>query len=243
MSDRILVQFHYLGPIILMSPDDFLKERGEFYDIQRQNLASCLGIKSSDLTKEIVERYIEVTPKEAYQAITPAHDKIRARIVEPLRVAKKAYCFEEYLTSIALSGIVGETMAHVLYQINDTRMNGMAIDPDFEKAIFGKSFDKLGQVRRIGILNKLGYISNIQREMLLYLQKTRVPYMHWWNLGKSASDIKKDAQRAVVEATELFSGVFDVKLASALSVSVSDKVQAFLDKVGESIGPFYNSRY
>lgn len=237
---RILVQFYYLGPIILMSPDDFLKKEGEFYDTQRQNLALFLGFKPSDLAEEVVERYIEVTSKDAHPVITPSYDKINVRIIEPLRVAKKAYCFGDYIASIALCGIVGEMMAHVFYQINTTNINGSPFNPDVEKAIFGKNFERLEQFRRIKILSQLKYISDEQESALRELQTIRRPYMHWWNLGKSDDEIKSDAQNVVVEAIKLFSSVFNIKLASASSVAMDNKVSAFLEKM--PVRKFYSDR-
>lgn len=240
--NKLLIQFHHLGPVIKSTPSDFLNGTDEFIRHQQSQLSSFLSIKFSDISAEMVERYIEVTP-DSHQAITPAHEKIRARIIEPLRIAKKSYCLEEYISSIALSGIVGETMAHVLFQLYETSINGTAIDSDLQKAIFGKRFDELGQMRRIEILSKLRYSHPDQEAMLRGLQNTRRPYMHWWNLGKTADDIKDDAKNAVTTATKLFSSVFDIKLASASSISIDDRVKAFLDRIGDSIGPYYDSKY
>lgn len=239
----MIIQFHYLGPIILSSSGDFLNATGDFADNQRSQLASFLSIKQADLTEGVVSRYIEVTPKRDHQAITPAHDKIRARIVEPLKIAKKSYCLEEYIASIAMSGVVGETMAHVFLQLYETEINGIVVDPNTEKAIFGKRFDELGQMRRIEILRELKYINLDQEKMLKNLQDTRRPYMHWWNLGKTAEEIKSEARQAVTGAARLFSSVFDIKLASASSISIDGRAKAFLDKLGDSIGPFFNSKY
>lgn len=226
--NKLLIQFHHLGPVIKSSPSDFLSSTDEYISHQRSQLASFLSVQPTDITTEVIERYVDVTPEEGHQAITPAHEKIQKRIIEPLRIAKKSYCFEEYISSIALSGIVGEMMAHVLLQLYEAQI---------------EEFDTLGQMKRIKLLRDRKYIHPDQETMLKNLQNTRRPYMHWWNLGKSADEIKDDAKNAVVTATKLFSSVFDIKLASSSSISIDGRAQAFLEKIGESIGPYYSSKY
>lgn len=225
--NRILIQFNLLGPGAT-SASDIISD-----NYKRKILADFLGIRVEDIADEITQRYVEVTPVEHYRQMTPAYDKLRIRIVEPLRIAKKSYCFGEYVTSIALSGIVGEMIAHVLYQINDPSANAHSIH----------DFGELGQKKRIKRLSELKFVSADQNKMLSYLQETRRPYMHWWDLERSADEIKNDAKEAVIRATELFFSVFDIGFASASSVSVDLKLKAFLDKVEKSVGPFYNSKY
>lgn len=231
MENKITVQFHHLGPIILVSSSDFLTKQGDFFDVQRHNLAVCLDIKPADLTTEIVERYIEVTPKDSHPTITPSYKKLNERITEPLRAAKKAYCFEDYVTSIALSGIVGEMMAHIFFQMKTTNINGEILNSDGEKALFGKGFDALGQFRRIQILTSLGYITSSQKTQLENIQNNRRPYMHWWSLGKTDEQIKADARNSVIEATKLFYNVFNIKLASDSGVVINNDVSIFLEKI------------
>lgn len=235
---RILIHFRYLGPLITISPDDFLNAAGLQGEINRQELASFFGIKPADLNQDLVRKYTEVTPKQHHQFITPAHEKIKVRILEPLRNAKKSYCNDEYVTAIALCGIVGETMAHVLYQLYETKIGEVVITSDIEESIFGRKFDELGQMRRIEVLSKLGYVAKDQEKILRDLQQTRRPYMHWWNLGKTTDKVRNDARQCVVDATRLFSSVFDIKLADAGSISIDGKVEAFLERVGEPVGPY-----
>lgn len=141
-----------------------------------------LEVKRESLTLKIVQRFAELSPPEVYAPVVPDEEKFIDRLVRPLKSAKRTYCFGEFLATIALSGLAGESLALLAYRIHKFVLNGKQINSEQEKKLFGNEFDNLGQERRIKVLECLGYIDLDDVGRFLDLKGCRDKYLHLWEV-------------------------------------------------------------
>jgi len=173
----------------------------------------------STLSKEILERYVEVTTEDSHTAIVPHTKEIFERLLKPLRSAKKCYCFGDYAVTIALCGTVGEILAILLWKINDVRLKGNPITKQDEIGIFGSSFENLGQDKRLKILKTFGHVAATQYNNFDIIRRSRKPYLHLWT-----TDLKNeqaDALDVFKKSFQLFKEVTGIGLADAGNVKVN----------------------
>ena len=101
----------------------------------------------------ILARYKEISTEPVRLFLAPAEQRILDKLVWPLRHAKASYMVGNYLSVIALCGMVAEMVAILLWEIADQQLNGQLMTNQDEKALFGSEFEKLGQERRVSILS------------------------------------------------------------------------------------------
>ena len=95
------------------------------------------------------------------------------------------------LAVIALCGLVAEMVALLMWKLAEAQLNGHKMRESDEKALFGRSFEQLGQERRVEILNRYGIISSEHTHHFGKIRASRRQYLHFWSHGHV--DIEKDA--------------------------------------------------
>jgi hypothetical protein len=112
----------------------------------------------------VVRRSWPVTKEIAAVAhpfpIVSAEPTILGKLVWPLRHAKGSYALGNYLAPIALCGMVGEMVAILLWDIAKVTLQGHPITETEQRAMFGNTFEKLGQERRVDILHALKLVDD-----------------------------------------------------------------------------------
>ncbi len=181
MSQKITVQINFFGPHLekentpkILDP----KFSDTIFQLKRDLLNWFFNLPPTALSKEILERYIEVTTEDSHTVIVPHTKEIFERLLKPLRSAKKCYCLSDYAATITLCGVVGEMLAILLWKINDVRLKGRPITRQDEIGIFGSSFENLGQDKRLRILKTFGHITETQYINFNVIRKSRKPYLH-----------------------------------------------------------------
>lgn len=174
-----------------------------------------LGVKLEALSVGHVERFAELSPPELYLPIVPDEKQFVARLVRPLKSAKGSYCFEHFLATIALSGLAGESLAMLLFRMNEFTLNGKKVEGEQEKALFGAEFDKLGQERRLKVLKGLSYITDEQYQLFNELRGLRRPYLHLWEMDTSKE--QTDAKKMFHHAMRLFLQIMGIKIISGVT--------------------------
>lgn len=148
---------------------------------------SVIGLPLQHLPGEILERYCDLSTPELYTPILPYSEKLHERLISPLRSAKRCYCFGEFLATIELCSHIGEMLAQLVWQITPITHNQGPVTEEFEKGLFGSTFEKLGQNRRIQVLKTFGAITPDQAIMFEDLRIKRVRYFHKWSAGTESS--------------------------------------------------------
>ncbi len=166
-------------------------------------------------------------------SITPAHDEIISRIIHPLIFGKKYYCIGEFISCIAMSGLVAEMLAILLWKISEISIRKKKISEDEEKGLFGKKFEKLGQERRIEILQTMYSISQDVAKKFNKIRKIRNRYLHLW--AYNIKQQKIDALECIINAMHLF------KIITNMGISVDKKGKQTIN-VNPMLLKYLNSR-
>ena len=96
----------------------------------------------------------------------------------------------------------------MVWLISDIKLGGKPITEDKEKKLFGSSYERLGQERRMKILTAFELITGKQYDDFNFLRNCRRPYLHSWTI--KANDEKKDALCAFKKALKLFKQITGV---------------------------------
>jgi hypothetical protein len=151
----------------------------------------------------MVARYQEISVEETRLFAAPAEDRILEKLVWPLRHAKSSYTLGNFLGAISLCGMVAEMVAMLLFDIAEVRLNNRPMDERDQEALFGRSFEKLDQHRRVAVLRAYGAIDDETKKAFDLIRATRRKYLHLWSqdhgrLAQDAVTVFKAAVRLVV---------------------------------------------
>jgi len=226
---KIIVQLNFFGPPLkkeeiskILAPET----RNTVYEFTADLLNSFFDLPVSALSEEILERYVEASIPELHVPVAPYTKKISERLLKPLRGAKKNYCLGDYSATIALCGTVAEMLTILLWKINEFRVMGSQIDVNGEKKLFGRELEKLGQCRRLEVLETLGFITRSQFQDFDNIRKSRRPYLHLWNAD--LNNEKQDSLDTFKTAFRLFKDITGIGLADAGTVKVDPKMLKLL---------------
>lgn len=219
---RITVQINFFGPFIkkeeigkILNPEI----SNTIYQYERDLFEYFFELPFNSLSNEIIERYAEITTEESHCSIVPHTKEILKRLLKPLKSAKKNYCLGDYSATIALCGTVGEMLAILLWKINEVRLKNNLITERDEKGLFGESFEKLGQDRRLKILKTFSQITENQYQEFIDIKNSRRPYLHLWSADLSKE--KDDALKVFKNTFKLFKDITGVGLADAGTVKIN----------------------
>src|SRR6266568_5545934 len=106
----------------------------------------------------LANRYREISQEKDRLFAAPAEDRILEKLVWPLRHAKAGYMLGNYLGTISLCGMVSEMIAILLFEVSEARINDKPLDPKIQAAVFGRTFEDLGQERRVNVLVAHGVV-------------------------------------------------------------------------------------
>ncbi len=222
----ITVMLNYLGtPISREYLDRIYDGDDHSWEVEYHMIRQVLELPLEHLPREVLERYVEVSGKEAYTAIFPHTDKLFERFILPFKSAKRMYCFGEYLASIELSAHLGEMLALLIWEISPISVNGKNIDIAMEKAIWGKEFEKFGQDQRINLLQAFGAVSEIDARLLDHLRATRRKYFHFWSTP--VDRMRDDALDCFLKVSALVNSVLKIEYENG-SVKLNPLLEAYL---------------
>jgi hypothetical protein len=140
----------------------------------------CTPGLDTDL-QSLITRYHEINKERPKLFFAPAEKRILEKLVWPLRHAKSSYTVGNYLGTISLCGMVAEMVAILLFEMSEFRLNNRLMSETDQNELFGSSFEKLGQDRRVKILQVYGLISTEMRKAFETIRLKRKKYLHFWS--------------------------------------------------------------
>lgn len=198
MTDRLFKV--WVNPLQFLEVDDPWASSPELHlDLEALVRFATTPGTSPDLDT-LANRYREISSEPVRLFAAPAEQRVLDKLVWPLRHAKAAYMFGNYLGTIAMCGMVSEMVAMLLFDIGDIRINNVAISERDQIEIFGGTFEKLSQARRVSILHAYGMIDDRLKEAFDLVRERRRRYLHFWS--QEHDDLPGDA-RAVFGAAVL----------------------------------------
>lgn len=242
---KVLININRLGGPLTKKEIDFILEIAQNIDSEKEKLdkefdankhfaiqlVEWFGISSKNISREMLERYAKMSPKELYIPFTLAKpEKIEQRIISPLVSAKRLGCIGEFLASIALSGLVGEMLAIFLWEVNIEERkdkNGITIK---DQKLFGEGFSQLPQNQRINILQAFSYIDSDQVGKSRELASRRNDILHSWTDSLTREEIEKYVISCYSCAAFLMKGVFGLELSDPGSLKMNPKIMKYLEK-------------
>lgn len=153
----------------------------------------------------LVERYQRISSLQDPLFVAPAERNILEKLVWPLRHAKGSYALGNYLGCIGLCGLAGEMVALLLWDISKPLLLGGHFDESAQRALLGSSFERLGQQRRVQVLEGLGLIEHDAVVAFDGLRDIRRRYLHLYS--QDHVTIADDALRAYEDALTDVAGV------------------------------------
>jgi hypothetical protein len=100
------------------------------------------------------------------------------QLVWPLRHAKGSYVVGNYLGTIALAGVVAEMATILAWDILEPKLNNQPIDKKKQERLFGRAFDRLEQIRRIHVLQSMGFVGAEVADALNRIRGIRNEHLH-----------------------------------------------------------------
>ena len=179
MNDEILKV--YVNPFIFFEIDENWCHLGHT-ELSLESVLKFLCTPDDDSnTTALIERYKAINDRSEGLRFVPTEARILENIVWPLRHAKGSYIVGNYLGTISLCGVVSEMLAILLFKCSEIQINGSPLTESGEKAIFGSSFEKLGQQRRVSILYGYNLIDEEIKDTFDKLREMRRRYLHIWS--------------------------------------------------------------
>ena len=132
----------------------------------------CTPGVDSDVTA-LVRRCREISTEPEPLFAAPADERILDKLVWPLLHAKGSYILGNYLGTISLCGMVSEMLAILIFEVAEPEINGARMTEAAQRELFGSSFEKLGQERRVSILHAYGLIDDALKTSFDRIRTTR----------------------------------------------------------------------
>ena len=157
------------------------------------------------------DRYREIASRETRIFAPPSEARILEKLIWPLRHAKASYMVGNYVGTMSLCGMVTEMATIFAFQLAEVQLNQQVMGETEERALSGRTFEKLGQHRRIQIIKAYGLIPDEVATALELIRETRTKYLHFWTKDHDAPE--QDAVRVYEAATLVVSKVIgqDIK--------------------------------
>jgi hypothetical protein len=224
----INVVLNYLGvPVPPEYLDRLFDGADHSGDLEYRMIQHVLEVPPQHLPRTVLERYVKVSAAETYTAIFPHTSKLFERFLVPFKSAKRMYCLGEFLACVELSAHLGEMLALLLWQITPVTLNGKPMDAAAEKALWGSEFEKLGQERRINVLQAFSAVSTDDVRDLDYLRATRRKHFHFWSTDTDT--LPEDAFQCFLRIAALVRSVLQIEYDQG-SVKLNPLLVAYLEK-------------
>ena len=187
----------------------------------------CLDF-SSEFLESIRKRYWLLTTPELDIFVVPNEKKILEKLVWPLRAAKSSFILSDYLGCIALCGMVCEMAIIFLFELTAIQATGKSLSAKQQKQSFGRTFEKLGQEKRIQELHGATFLDEELAKDANAVQKIRRQYLHF--LSKSYSRIEKDAEDAYKASFRLIKSLVDLPISNEGKIVIPERLTNYLKK-------------
>ncbi|MDA2935562.1 hypothetical protein MYX82_14690, partial [Acidobacteria bacterium AH-259-D05] len=145
-------------------------------------------------TESAIDRYKQISqePKRLFAA--PEEQHILEKLVWPLKNAKACYAVGNYLGTIALCGMVAEMVAILFFEISNFVVNQQPMKDNIQERVFGSTFERLGQERRVNVLYAYGVIDSTLKSQFGIIKQIRKQYLHLYS--HDHAEVAMDAVKA-----------------------------------------------
>jgi hypothetical protein len=177
--------------------------------------------------------YRKITKAEGRYEIRviPEEERILQRLVWPLRDAKVAFMVGNYLGTIAMAGVLAETVTMLHYELQAPDLNPAKVTAAFEVERESRSFEDADQANRVAILKRLKLLTRSQVQWLGQIRSIRRRQLH---LLSQTLPTEQEAIHCYVCALKLVSTTTR-KPGSRRGMAVHDKLFRLLKEKGRTM--------
>lgn len=154
---------------------------------------------------DLIERCKQIASESHRLIGAPNEEHILARLIWPLRHAKASYVVGNYLGTISLCGMVSEMASILLFEMSNIKINDVPMDEHAQKKLFGRSFEKLGQERRVSILSAYNLIDSNLKGCFDLIREIRRHYLHIYSYPHT--DISNDALEVFTASIQIVTSI------------------------------------
>lgn len=198
---------------VIVNPFVFLKADERYSQGQRITEKDILEFVSGELmvpeVKNFINHYKTIEKNIPKAFAIPAEAQIITKVVRPLKQAISSFMIGNFLSTISTCGFVAEMITVFLYETSNISINQEKIS-NVEKKLFGRDFEKLGQERRLDILQGFSVIDDKTYKKFNDVRLSRNKYLH--RFSEKHEQIAPDASEIFHKTLELFLLIFDQKI-------------------------------
>ncbi len=187
MSETVSV---LLNPLSLIEAELPGKPQGAELTLEHVLRFLCTPEQFGDAS-HFAAQYARINVEDPKFFVAPAERRLLERLILPLRHAKGSFMLGNHLGTVSLCGMVGEMAAILLFEISEVRFNGSFPSAEHQKAMFGSTFEKLGQERRVAILRASNLVDDAMKKAFDDIRALRRKYLHLWSADHAS--LEKDA--------------------------------------------------
>jgi hypothetical protein len=192
-------------------------------------VAQCVG--KTDVMASLRERYLAISREAEEPFVLPLFQHVMDDITRPLLEAKRCYVLGMPVSCIAQSGVVGEMVALWRFEMLEPTIAGRELSDEVQKLLLGRTFDKLGQDRRVQVLRAVEHLDDAMIESFGQLRGIRRKYLHF--RLEDEKHVDADARRAYGHACTLVSGTLGLTVDADGQSFLPHLVHAWLLKLPE----------
>jgi len=126
-----------------------------------------------------------------------------------LKTAISSFIIRDALSTIASCGMIGEIMTKFLFQVWNETIQKQPLTEDNQKRLFGGTFVKQFQKRRINILCELEIIDSSTKSFFDTVNVIRNDYLH---IKKDLTNVDNDAEKIWEHTNKMLEYTFQIKI-------------------------------
>ena len=226
-----------VDPCIWYEADERKLERKRFPRFQLSLEQSFIQLacrqRGNFSLKHLKAQYKRITCAEGrYELRTiPEEERILQRLVWPLRDAKVAFMVGNYLGTIAMAGVLAETVTMLHFELQAPDLDQQRVRGAFAAERESGDFESLDQVKRVAVLKRLKLLTKSQVDWLGQIRSIRSRQLHLLSLNFPS---EKEALHCYLCALKL---VYTItrKPKTRRAIAVHDKLMRLIHDKGHTM--------
>jgi len=161
--------------------------------------------------------------------IVPTEYRILNKLIYPLKSAIRSYVTGNYLSTIALCGMVAEMAIIFHFETLKIKIN----DRDAEiivKKLYNRNFERLSQDQRVKFLDALGFLDDDVVKNSDVIRACRRDYLHF--LSKDLQNVAPDAKKAFDATLEIVVKILGLRIGEPGKMVLNQNVIDYLESKG-----------
>ncbi len=124
--------------------------------------------------------------------------------------------------------MVAEMVAILTFEMSEIKLNNQLITAEDQTKLFGNTFEKLGQYKKISVLEGFRVIGEELKKQFETIRQIRNKYLHFWS--KEHENIEEDARTVFGSAVHLVAKTIGQEIVESQMLKLNPAFEKYLDK-------------